>query len=148
MPCLTVLISPTANADHFDRPVPSSPHFPWSPFLRSSAFGSVEPTTTELSANQAENPELTETGNPAEPAPAITATRTEIAELQPGHIDFISEIWPEILERAAALPAIWGHIVRGAVSEDLGAWHFYNRLEDLHDYINDRLNHRPPLSDD
>lgn len=85
---------------------------------------------------------------PAETALVIAATETEIGELQPRHVDFISETWAEILRRAAALPPIWRHIALGHVNKDLEAWHFYNRLEELREYIDERLGNRPPIPDD
>jgi hypothetical protein len=136
--CVYDLEFPDHRYRPFDPPVPSSPSFPWSPFFRSSAFYSVEPDTTELSgpgAIEAGGDQSTETTD---------ATESEAEEQQLGHFNFIHETWVDILRRAAALPPIWDHLARGNVDEDIGAWHFYNRLEDLRDYIQERLDQRHP----
>jgi hypothetical protein len=101
--------------------------------------------------SHANSPDTTEEHTAIEESIAIedsTATGGDHQLIQPSHINFIHETWAEIMRRAAALPPIWDHIAQGNVDEELGAWHFYNRSEDLRDYVQDQLNQRPPLSDD
>lgn len=50
--------------------------------------------------------------------------------------------------KAVDLSTIWGHLIQRNVIEDLGAWHFYDGLEDIRGYVSDQLNDRPTISDE
>lgn len=100
-----------------------------------------------IALTQIVNPRAGSTERPIEHA-SIDPPQTSRAPEQGTHTNFIGRVWLEVLRMAAGLPITWRHIVQGDITEDLGAWTFYNRLEEMRDYITEELDRKPPLRDE